>query len=176
MSEDQKLNIPEKVMSLIRSGEVKMKPRWRFLAGTASLFVGLIGLSVTSAFLFSLAFFALRARGPMAYFRFENLISDFPWWAPFLAVLGAGLCLLLLRKFDFSYKHNFFLLATGFLIFVFVFGFALDYFGFDRMWMHKRPMKNFYERYESGRIMKRDFMMGAGLGGGMKQDNFWRNF
>ena len=66
-SSANKADFGEKVMAKIRSGQVKMKPKWLFIAGSLLGLVGLIGLSVSAVFLINIIFFLLRKRWALAF-------------------------------------------------------------------------------------------------------------
>ena len=50
--EKQKNNIENKIMDKVLSGEVKMKPKWYFVLGSITSFVGLVGMIIGAIFLF----------------------------------------------------------------------------------------------------------------------------
>lgn len=150
MSNDQKISIQEKVMSQIRSGQAKMKPRWHFILSSLAVVGGLTGFTVTSVFLVSLATFSFRTHGPMGAVRYQQLLSSFPWWVPVLAVAGIGLGIWLLRKYDFSYKKNFVLIAVSFAFAVALSGWLINYLEIDNIWMKRGPMRELYKRYDAG--------------------------
>ncbi|MCK5060168.1 MAG: hypothetical protein KAR00_03455 [Candidatus Pacebacteria bacterium] len=155
MSDNQKINIEEKVMSQIRKGQAKMKPKWFFLLGSVAMISGLTGLTIISIFLVSLITFSLRARGPMGALRLEQLLSSFPWEAVIVAVIGLGLAVFMLRKYDFSYKKNFLLIIISFVLSILLAGLLINYSGLDTLWMKKWPMKGLYQRYDRGSMIRK---------------------
>jgi hypothetical protein len=150
MRNDSKIDISEKVISLIKNGQVKMKPKWYFVLGSFAMIVGITGLTVLSLFFVSLISFSIRTHGPMGAIRYNQLLATFPWSAVIFTIIGIGLGIWLLKKYEFSYKKNFFLIAVGIILAIFFAGWLIDYTGLDTMWIHKGPMKEFYQRHDGG--------------------------
>ncbi len=145
---NQELNITENVMNKIKNGEAKMKSRWYFLLGSTVAIIGLVFLVTTLIFLLNLIIFSLRTHGPMGDIRYEQLISNFPWWAPFIAITGVGFGIWILKKFDFSYKKNFLFIVIGFILAIVIAGWFIDYLGFNNL-MERGPMRGLYQ-YQGG--------------------------
>lgn len=141
-----KVNITDSVMSKINSGEVRMKPRWYFILGTFGMTFGLAGLVIVSVFLISLVSFSLRTHGPMGDIRYQQLLASFPWWAPMVALVGIVGGLLLLKKFDFSYKNNFLMIVVIFIASIIIAGLAIDLLGIDSSWSQGGMMRGLYQK------------------------------
>jgi uncharacterized membrane protein YdcZ (DUF606 family) len=154
MSNDQKLDKIENLISQIKGGKIKMKPKWYFLLGSTFITIALIGLIIGSTFLVSLITFSLKTHGPMGAIRFERLLNSFPWWAPILTIIGFALGIILLKKYDFSYKKNFITILGIIFISILLSGFLIDHFGFDDLWIKRGPMRKFYQRYSGQGMMK----------------------
>jgi hypothetical protein len=146
MSKKQ-INITDNVMSQIREGQVKMRPRVYFILGSLLVLAGLTASVVTSVFLVSLTRFALRAHGPMGQYRLEQLISSFPWWAPIFAGVGLAIGIWLLRQYDFSYKRNFWIVIVGFIMAILIAGWVIDMTGLDEVWLRQGPMRGIMRHY-----------------------------
>lgn len=140
-------------MSPIEKGQVKMKPKWYFLLGSFAMTLGVLGLTIVLVFLTSLMAFALRHHGPRGANRFQELLSSFPWWALIIFIIGTLASVCLFRKYDFSYKKSFIPMIAGFILAVILFGWLINYLGLDNFWMKRGPMKGFYQRYNSERII-----------------------
>jgi len=143
-----KIDITKEVMSKIESGQVKMRPKWMFVAGTIALVVGVIGAYILSAFLVSIMSFSLRTHGPMGEVRYQQLLDSFPLWAVVLAIAGLVLGVVLLKKFDFSYKKNFIFIILTFVMAVLISGWLADYLGLDRLWSKQGQMRRLYQQYD----------------------------
>jgi len=144
---NKQIDISQKVMEQIHEKDIRMKPRYYFIFGTLLLFISMVLTVIGSVFLLSLTRFALRAHGPMGQYRLDQLLSSFPWWAPLLAIAGLVLGILLLKKYDFSYKQNFNLLAIIFILAIVLAVFVLEYFKLDDMWFRRGPMRGMMDRY-----------------------------
>ena len=148
MSKNLKVNITENIMSRIEKGQIKMKPKWYFWLGSLAMVMGIIGVTILSVFSVSLISFSLRTHGPMGEIRFQQLLSSFPWWAPLLAIFGLTLGIFFLKKYDFSYKKNFLIIISGFILAVILAGWLIDYSGLDLFWAKRGIMKRFYQQYD----------------------------
>ncbi len=155
---NQEINISENVMSEIKNGKARIKSRGYFLLGSVATTIGLIFLVTTLVFLMNLIIFSLRAHGPMGDIRYEQLISNFPLWAPIIAIAGIGFGIWILKKFDFSYKKNFIFILIGFVLAIIVAGWFIDYLGFNNL-MERGPMRGLYQQQNGGG------MRGQGLRG-----------
>lgn len=140
-------NLSDDVMSKIRDGRVKMRPRVYFVAGSVLTFFGVVASAVSAAFLFSVIQFALRPHGPMGSYRLEQMMASFPWWALGLALLSLGIGIGILRRYEFSYKKNFLLVGIGFVLAVFSAGWIIDRAGFDDAWFTRGPMRGMMRQY-----------------------------
>jgi hypothetical protein len=125
-----------------------MKPRWYFVLGSFSLFFGTVGISIGAVFLTNITLFLLRQHGPMGQWRLQTMLQSFPLWVPLLALGGIVSGIVLLRKYDFSYKKNFLLITVGFILSVVLSAFLLDFIGLNDMWAKKGPMRRFYQTIE----------------------------
>ena len=145
----QELNGPlaENVMTRIRDGRVKMRPKWYFVAGSALAFAGIVLSVVVSVFLLSVAQFALRSHGPMGSYRLDQMLAAFPWWAPVLAIASLAGGIGLLRRYDFSYRKNFFAIAMVFVFAVVAAGWIIDATGLDDAWLKRGPMRGMMRPY-----------------------------
>lgn len=154
MSKNKQINISKDIMSEIKKGHIKMKPKWHFVIGSLSMVIGLAGLLIVIVFLISLIVFFLRTHGPMNAWRLSRMMSDFPWWAILVSTGGIWLGVISLKKFDFSYKKNFVLLFIGIILAVVLAGWSINYLAVDSIWMKQRPIKQFYQRYDGGEELR----------------------
>lgn len=146
MSKTQ-INISDNVMSQIKSGKIRMRPRVYYVIGALGIIIGLAALVTISVFLISLFMFSLRTHGPMGNIRYQQLLEGIPWWTLVVATIGIFGGVLLLKKFDFSYKSNFLTIAVVFVVAIIIAGFAIDYLKIDSLWSGKRMMKGLYQEY-----------------------------
>lgn len=155
----RQINITKNVMSKIKKEEIKMKPRWYFVVGSVSAFLAVVGLIIFSVFLISLVTFSLRSHGPMGEVRMQEILSNFPWWALVLAIVGMAGGITMLRKYDFSYKKNFMYIILAVIVAVLVSGVLINFLGFDNLWIRRGPMRKFYQRYENRNNMLQDDLL-----------------
>jgi H+/Cl- antiporter ClcA len=146
MSKELK-NITENVMNQIHQGKAKMKPRVYFVIGSILTFIGLISSIIISTFLVGLTSFSLRTHGPMGQYRFDQMISSFPWWIVVLAILGLIIGIWLIRQYDFSYKKNPLIIISGFIIAIIVAGCVVDIIGLNDTMFRYGPMRGMMGNY-----------------------------
>jgi len=149
-----KIDITKEVMSKIERGQLKMRPKWMFVVGSVALVLGVIGTYVLSVFLVSLISFSLRTHGPMGAIRYQQLLDNFPLWAVGLAIVGTVTGIVLLKRFEFSYKNNFVLIVLVFIVAVLISGWLADYLGFDKVWVKQGQMRRLYQQYDGrGKVL-----------------------
>lgn len=140
------------VMEKIESGRVKMKPKWYFVIGSAFMALGFISFTVAAVFLTNLTVFLIRKRGP-GIGRLNIMLDNFPLWIPVLAVLGIVLGIWFLKKYDFSYKKNFWLIIAGFIVSILLAAFVMDNLGLNETWSRGRMMRRFYQGIENQEVL-----------------------
>ncbi len=143
-----KINFEKEVMSRVASGKIVMKPKWYFALGSVLLLSGTITASVAAAFLVNLTIFLIKKQG-RGYGKLTMMFESFPFWVPVLAILGIGVGILLLRKYDFSYRKNFLVVIIGFIASVVIAGFVIDSLGLNNTWSKGGLMKGFYQGIEN---------------------------
>lgn len=138
-------SIKSKVMTQISSGQIRMKPRWYFIAGSLLTSLGLIGLNVSAIFMLNLSLFLLRQHGPMGEWRLQLMLATFPWVIPGLAVVFLAIGIVMLKKFDFSYQKNFSLIVITILTTVIAAAIMIDLMGINDAWFgpgsHRRSIQ-----------------------------------
>lgn len=160
-SATDKADLGEKVMAKIRSGQVKMKPKWLFIAGSVLSLAGLIGLSVSAVFLINIVFFLLRKHGP-GYWRLELMLNSLPFWVPVAAIICLVGGIWLLKKYDFSYKKNFTLIIFGFIFSIIIAAWVVDAIGLNERLLKGGRMRRFYQQLE-----KQEETLPRGRGNGL---------
>lgn len=143
----KELNISKNVMSEIKNGQIKMKPKWYFVLGSMFAVFGITALFITSSYLVSLIVFSLRTHGPMGQIRFDQLVSEFPLWAPIFAIIGIVLGVSMLKEYDFFYKNNFLVVIVGIISAIILAGVLMDYYSIDVLFAKKGFGRSVYERY-----------------------------
>lgn len=154
----EQINITKNIMEKIEKGEVKMKPKVYFVLGSIITLAGLISFFVVSVFFINLILFYIRARGPMAQFRIEESVNNFPWWILIIAVTGIFLGIFSLRKYDFSYSRNFPLIVIGFVLSIIIAAFMVDQLGLNEA-LQRGPIKRLYGEFRETRKERPGFRM-----------------
>ncbi|HAS80417.1 MAG: hypothetical protein UR25_C0006G0005 [Candidatus Nomurabacteria bacterium GW2011_GWE1_32_28] len=150
MSEELK-NITNRVMGQINEGKIKMKPKIYFVIGSIFTFLGLVSSIIVSTFLIGLIRFSLRSNGRMAQYKFDQLLSNFPWWTAVLAILSLIIGIWLIRKYDFSYKIKSIVIISAFILSILLAGYVTDKIGLnDTLLFHNGPMKGMMQNYIRG--------------------------
>ena len=136
-------------MEQIHLGKAKMKPKMYFIIGSILTFIGLISSVIVSTFLVGLTRFSLRAHGPMGQYRFDQIISNFPWWTLVFAVFGLVIGIWLIRQYDFSYKKEPWIIILGFILIILIAGWTIDVMGLNDNLLQRGPMKRIMQNYSS---------------------------
>ncbi len=134
-------------MNKIATGNISMKPRWYFVLGSSLMILGLVSSSISAIFLTNLSFFLLRQHGPGAW-KLQLILESFPLWIPLLAFFGIAIGIFLLKKYDFSYKKNFYLIIGTFVIAIILGAFIIDLTKINDTWFRQKPMRRFYQQLE----------------------------
>lgn len=150
------MSITNNVMKKISSQKIKMKSRWYFFLGSLALLISLIGVVFLSIFSISLITFSLKTHGPMGAIRYQEIISNFPWWALPTTFISLTISIFLLKKYDFSYKINFLTLGVFFIAAIILSGVLIDLLGLDNLWMKKGRMRRFYKQYGEGKMIDKN--------------------
>lgn len=142
-----KTDLKTNIISQIKKGNIKMKPRWYFILGSLIMSFGLVGLSMGIIFLFNLSIFLIRRNGPLMMWKLQVILANFPWWIPIVAIIGMIFAIYLLKKYDFSYKKNFLFIVLIFIILTFLAGFLIDKLGLNE-YLSKGRVGRFYQNVE----------------------------
>lgn len=156
MENNEEKKIEQKVMTEIKSGRVKLRSKFIFLAeklGIGSAFV----LSVLLAILFlALIFFYLKSSDNLRYLSFGShgffaFLESFPYFLVIVFIILILLSGFILRKSGFAYQKPFSRLALALVIFIIIFGGLLTLVGVgERIEKHtfkRRPLSNFFRPF-----------------------------
>lgn len=143
-------NIANKVMQEIHKKGIRMRPRAYFLAGSLLLTAGLMVIFFIATFLFNIISFRLRVDAPHEFLRFgpPGMLPFFrllPWLPLLIAVSLVFVGIHLLKKYEFSFKHNFAVIAAITIFLVIAAGFIIDRIGASRRLEILPPIKGFYQ-------------------------------
>lgn len=103
-------NIQKKVLEVIESGSIKMKPRWHFVLKSGFLVVGLIFLVLFLIYLSSFIVFVLRQSGvlfvpTLGFAGVRVFLASAPWLLISLALLFVCLLQIMVKRFAFGYAR-----------------------------------------------------------------------
>ncbi len=123
MENNKEVKLEERIMAEIKSGHIRLRSKYIFLAEKLGLGGGLT-LSVLSAvFFLNLAMFYIKSSGYLAYLSLGSggalaFLESFPylWVIGFIAFMILAACLL--KKYDVSYKRSFVYITAALIIFV----------------------------------------------------------
>jgi cobalamin biosynthesis protein CobD/CbiB len=138
---NEEIKIKDAVMEKIRHDEIKMRPTIYYIGGSILMLVGLVASVVLSVFLVSLVQFSLRSHGPMGQYRLDQLLGSFPWWTIPVAVVGLVAGVIILRRYEVVYKHNAWLVVSGFILSVLLAGILINLTCLDNIWLKRGPMR-----------------------------------
>lgn len=127
-------------MSRIKEGKLKMRPRIYFILGSILAFAGLVASMATSVFAVGLIKFLLRSNGILSH-KLDRMISVFPWWILALVVLGLISGVVLIKKYDFSYKVDLKKAIILMILAVIISGWLVDFLGFNDLLARKGLMR-----------------------------------
>lgn len=153
MSDKNVINLENKIMDKVISGELKMKPRLYFIFGSVLSFTGLVGLIIGAVFLTNLTLFLIRKQGPGTG-RLIQMFESFPLWVPILALLFVILGIWMLKKYDFSYKRNFLVSVLILVIAIILSAQIIDSLGLNEIWSKRGPMRRLYSEDQQFLIRK----------------------
>lgn len=139
-------------MSEIKRGNIRMKPRWVFVAGSLAMIAGISSLVIIAVLSLNLFIFSLRTHGPLSNLRYQQIISDFPWWAILISIIGITAGFRLLKKCDFSYKKNLGWILTVSLIIIILAPILINQTGINDAWGRKSHMRRIFDRYDGRRM------------------------
>lgn len=162
MTAKDRKTITDKVVGQIKSGKLRMKPRWYFVALAIAASAGLAAVAIVVVYLANLLVFKLRieSSGRPMYGLGDNIsyfAGNFPWVALLAGIVGIAALIWMVKKFDFSYRLGKWTVIAVVLASL-IAGSALAFTNINSHLENFGPMRHFY-----GENMQR------GEGGGMRQ-------
>jgi len=132
----EKSDLSQKVMAQIKNQQIKMHSRLYFILGSVLMGAGLAGALITSMFFVAVVSFRLRVYSPTGYLWFGRLglkpfLLTFPWIPLLVGIAGIMGGIIILKKYEFSYKKSFIGIAIVIIALVLAFGYLLDHTAFN---------------------------------------------
>lgn len=146
------LNLTDEVMNTIEEKDIQIKPRSYFVAGTILLTAGVFSLFLISILFANFCWQHMRVVGPFGYLTFGApgivpFLKTFPWLPLIIATITTAVGLHFLKKYDFSYKHNFVVMSLSIIAAVFVAGIVIDEAGINERLQALPPTRLFIRHH-----------------------------
>ncbi len=130
MSQNNK--IEEQVMAGIKSGKIKLRSRYIFLAEKLGIGSAFIFSIILAALFFNLLFFYLKASDNLMYLSFGSrglfaFFESFPYLLVVILILAIFIAGLIIKKTGLSYKKPFGYMAVGLVLLAMIGGGALTF-------------------------------------------------
>ncbi|MFC1710165.1 hypothetical protein ACFL0F_00700 [Patescibacteria group bacterium] len=151
-----KNDISDKVMKDIKADKVKMKPKVYFILGSVILGVSLAFLILFTSFFIHLLMYRVRVNTPQAFLGFGRMgltpfLLNFPWIQLGLVAGGLIIGLYLLKRYDFSYKRNIWVITLVVVTLLVSLTYLIDNFGLERKFVGVKPMGPLYKANSIGK-------------------------
>lgn len=157
--------LEDKVMSDIKSGRVKLRSKYVFLAEKLGLNSGIVLTVILAILFFSLALFYMRATDNLEYLSFGKdgilaFLESFPYLLVISLILFLFIAGYLITKTEWSYKKPFKYFALGTLVLVLIAGSAAAYSGvtesIEEQAFKNRALGMFFRPFIGRGIKQRD--------------------
>lgn len=113
-----KINLSNEIMKKIKKEKITMRPRWVFILGSIIFALGIFFLITVFAFIANIIIFRLSHEPLFEFCQEKSFLPRF-FWKRFplresiLAFLAMLIGFFMTKKFDFSYKKNFFIIILS---------------------------------------------------------------
>jgi len=128
--ENNNKSLAEKISQRIHEQHLHMRPRAYFIAGSVLLGAGFVSALLVAVFFVGVIVYRIRVNGPFGYLQGPNgwapFLENIPWIPIVIALIGIGGGVLIMKKFEFSYKHAFLGIAGGVIISIGILGIVID--------------------------------------------------
>lgn len=144
----ESVTITSNVMDAIKTEEVSMHSRRYFMFLSGILVVSIFMMAALTAISISIIVDDIQAARNAGIDRFGNpgrnaFIHSLPWLLMLLSLISFGSMLILVRRFDFSYKHKFWALFAATMGVVVGFSVVLSATGAHHPLSESRPLRPF---------------------------------
>jgi len=131
MTEENNI-LEKKVMEEIKSGRVKLRSRYVFLAEKLGLGSALVLSVILAVLFFNLVLFYLKASGGLGYLSFGSIgvfafLESFPYFLVITFIIFIVLAAVLIKKSELIYKKPFGYVAMGLILLIFFSGGILTF-------------------------------------------------
>ncbi|MFH0951824.1 MAG: hypothetical protein V1838_01395 [Patescibacteria group bacterium] len=137
MNDHEHNKIADEVLDEIKSGGIKMRPKYYYILGSLALGIGLGLTLLGTLFFIGVVTFRFRAQAPFDFLSFGTkgfnpFIANLPWLPGLIAVAGIVIGVILLRKYRLGYRHSLVTLLIVMVALVGTVGIALEVVGAHR--------------------------------------------
>jgi vacuolar-type H+-ATPase subunit I/STV1 len=131
MDNNNNNSIHDNILKAIEAGQVKMKPKWHFVARAVLLIVGTILLSLCIMYVASFIIFIMRQNGTYfvsgyGWHGVNVLLTSIPWILIGLTIVFIIVLQILIKKYSFGYGKPLMYSALGIIGLVIVGGLLLE--------------------------------------------------
>lgn len=144
MDIQNKNDFTEKIMSEIKEKKVTMRSHLYFVFGTIITIFGMFLMLLVGVFSINFFSFHYRTMSPAPF------ISPIPWLFLLVGLLAIWGGIILIKKYDLSYKNNFLLIASILIVAVLACGFFIDELGFNEKLHPQRVLHKMYRQFPQG--------------------------
>lgn len=139
--ENNQQQLEEKILAEIKSGQLKLRSKYVFLAEKLGLGSAFALSLLLAALFFSLSLFYLKASDNLIYLSFGSrglfaFLESFPYLLVVVLVIFILLAGFILKKSEVAYRNHFSFLAIALLVFVVLSGIALSLTDINRRIQH----------------------------------------
>ncbi len=157
---DEKLE--KSLLNKIKSGEIEMKPKYFFTIAYSLLITGILGLFLVSSWFFNILLYKIRTQELWEYFSYGDAgFESFVYNIPFGAILVSLFCfiigIILLKKFDLSYKQKFPVLVMVVAIVLICAAYLMDKNGLNKKLDTTHKLGNIYHHH----LINSDWIIGS---------------
>lgn len=140
-------DLTKDVMAEINSGRVKMKPKIYFITGSILTGLGIASSLFTTLLVVTLTIFRIRKFGLMGFiWPGKTLLAPFPILLLIVSLLVFWGGVRLLKRYDFSYKHNFMAISIMIITATIALGFLFDQLGVNQRLQQRPHLKPYYQQ------------------------------
>lgn len=134
MNKDEKIDFSSKISERIKNGKVKMRSHLFFIAEKLGLESGLLLTIILGVLLISLALYIMQQNGVFEFAEFgprgwRVVLQNIPYDLLALVIVFFILANLIIKQFDFSYRHPFYIFSSGIIFIVGIIGFIVFWTG-----------------------------------------------
>lgn len=138
--------LEEKIIKDIKSGSIKMRPKWLFVVGSIITGFGVILTTSLALLAIQLIRFRLNHPGLSGAIKVNTVIASLPWYIPVIAVTAVVGGYLALKQYDFSYRKNASFIMTLVIVGLVFGSFILDKVGADQILMKRGYFRRIYNQ------------------------------